>query len=157
MAVFFLLICMAGAGRGDVDAVSGASRPLTAGGRWLPTVMLPAVGRELAELIGSDEALCLLATSGFDNGPYTERISARLNDVDQVLRFALRPGALRDSIERSGRAMLSVYGVSEGSDGNRVGQGARLVLECLGGGLQEQQSGKGLRIMVMRVVAVLPP
>ncbi|PIE64416.1 MAG: hypothetical protein CSA26_08650 [Desulfobacterales bacterium] len=133
----------------ETDAVSGASIPRKTG-----TVSLS--GENLISFLGFGGAAYLLSTVNADGTPYVAPINPKL-DTDGNLRFVSGLTQSRRNIDRTGKAVLTAYGISCGADDAGTHLGARLMLTAIGEKVSpEKVKSFGLRTVTLRIDQVLP-
>ncbi len=129
----------------DIDAVTTASKKFYYAKSSL-------TGEMLQELINSHHAAFVLSTTNPDNSPNAGFFIPEMPS-NSTIKFGLANNQTRQNIERTKKAVLTVYKASPDADRKTRHQGARLILR-----LDEKKSKNKLthKMLIMEIVKVLP-
>ncbi len=132
-------------GTEDVDAIASASKKFYYAKSSL-------TGEMLQRLINSHQAAFVLSTTNPDNSPNAGFFIPEMLS-DSTIKFGLADNQTRRNIERTRKAVLTVYKSSPDADGKTRHQGARLILR-----LDEKKSKNKLmhKMLTMRIEKILP-
>ncbi len=129
----------------DVDAIASASKKFYYAESSL-------TGEMLQKIINSHQAAFVLSTTNSDNSPNAGFFIPEMLS-DSTIKFGLADNQTRRNIERTEKAILTVYKSSLDADGKVRHQGARLILRR---DERKSKDKKTYKVITMKIVKILP-
>ncbi|PHR27275.1 MAG: hypothetical protein COA36_09825 [Desulfotalea sp.] len=129
----------------QIDSVSGATTLSRVEWRI-------AKGQQLIDLVNDKKTICLISTTNPDNTPQITKVTP-IFESEEILKFASGLSQTRKNIDRSGTAIITVL---SGSSNPKKRRAARIFLEHLDKVDSASQRTKGLRLLRMKILRVLP-
>ncbi len=127
------------------DGVTGASRK----NYYVKTSL---TGQALQEVINSHKAAFVLSTTNPDNSPNAGVFIPAMAS-DSIVKFGLADNQTRQNIQRTKKAVLTIYRFLPENSGKKRHQGARLILELME---KDQVNKKSHHMLPMKIKKVLP-
>ncbi len=147
VTVMFLSLCMVetSSGTEQVDAFTSASKKNHFSNTCLK-------GDALMKVIKNHDAAFVLSTTNPDNSPNAAVFMPGIVS-ENTLKFGLADNQSRKNIERTKKAVLTVYKLSYNKTGKNKHQGARLFLELVE---DETVNKKSHTVFIMKIQRVMP-
>ncbi len=129
----------------DIDVIASASKKY----HYSKTSL---TGKALQQVINAHQATFVLSTTNPDNSPNAGVFIPEMTS-DSTVKFGLAENQTRQNIEKTKKAVLTVYKFLPEEIGKSSPQGARLILELIE---EKSVNQKSYNILEMKIKKVIP-